>query len=372
MKLATFETIDTINNIEGKDKIVLITIKGFELVVQKDKFKVGDMCVYIPPDTVIDRSREWFKPFKYDRVKTEKIAGIYSQGIVITIEELKNIIPDFMVMSEEEIENIDLGSLIGVSKYDKDTSIIQPHIKGKRTNDPLPEFPNHLIPITDEENLKSIKGKYNHILMEELKDKVVNVTMKMDGTSMTLIWERKELTDEDPNNLYEYVFTMASRRFSLYKTTEKSFSGEINTFFDFPDDKTTYIKKHNLRNLFNGFNLAIQGELCGPKIGGNKLKLKELEFFVFTIRNLDTNEYYSYDQIVELCNYNNFKPVPLINKITITEEITVKFLQDIANSIKYGESEGEGIVVRPEKPFFSKALSSKNCSFKLINCKYKD
>lgn len=381
MKLATFETVDKIDPIDGKDRIVLVTIKGFELVVQKDRFVVGDFCVYIPPDTIIDRSKPWFTSFRNDRVKTEKIAGVYSQGIILTLDDLKDIIPDFSTLSEEESENMDLGSLIGVSKYEKDLNLPTNQNKNKNSSQ-LPGFPIHLIPITDEENLKSVKSKYKHILMEnELLNQSVNVTMKMDGTSTTLIWYNKtsdgklcasDCPDRDGN-----VFIMASRNYSLYKDVFDN-NGSSHNEFDHPDDKTKYIKNHKLMSRFKGYNIAIQGELCGPKIGGNKLGFDKHEFFVFTIRDLDTNEYFSYDEIKEFCEKNNLTPVPLLHRLTITLETDSKYFQDLADNVKYIHpttniiSEGEGIVVRPDRTFNSKGLGYKNCSFKLINKKYKD
>lgn len=381
MKLATFETIDRIDTIEGKDRIVLITIKGFEMVVGVGRFKVGDMCVYVPPDTLIDRTKPWFETFKNNRVKTEKIAGCYSQGIVLTTVELKDSIPDYTTLTEDEIDEIDLGPLIGVTKYEKDISVEQSG-GTKRQNVPLPEFPSHLIPITDEGNLKSVKNRYMNILMgNELLDKVVNVTMKMDGTSTTLIWHSIDTDGKFCSQVDDSkkgsVFIMASRNYSLYKDVIDC-NGFIRNEFDYPDDKTTYIKKHNLVSRFIGKNIAIQGELCGPKIGGNKLGFDKLEFFVFTIRDLDTNEYFSYKDIVNFCTENGLIPVPLIDSITVTEETDLKFFQETADKVKYVNpktgniTEGEGIVVRPETPFLSRGLGCKNCSFKLINRKYKD
>lgn len=387
MKLATFETIDEIFPIEGKDRIVTIAIKGFELVVQKDRFSVGDTCVYVPPDTIIDRTKPWFTSFKADRVKTEKIAGVYSQGIALTLSELENVIPNYHSMTEEESDSYDLGGLIGVSKYEKDLfNLVYSDGNRKRTNDTLPLFPSHLIPITDEPNLKSVKGRYKDLLMnQELCDKDVNVTLKMDGTSTTLIWhsidDEGKFCETDSTSKNGDIFIMASRNFSLYKNVYTE-SG-VHNEFDYPDDKTTYIKKYKLMDRFRGKNIAIQGELCGPKIGGNKMGFDKHEFFVFTVLNLDTKEYYSYDEIVDLCKNNELTPVPLIERLTVTPETDLKYFQEMADQIKYThpktgvKSEGEGIVVRPVKPFSSKGLGNnstclRTCSFKLINKKYKD
>lgn len=360
MKLATFEVIDRIDVIECTDSIVIAVVKGFEIVVKRDLFKVGDVCVYIPPDTCIDKTKKWFSTYKDNRVRTTKICDVYSQGILLTLSQLEGVVPDHTTVTDEEF---DLGPLIGVTKYTKDS--IPHNIK----NQPLPEFPSHLIPITDEVNLKSIKGKYKDILfLNELDAKSINVTLKMDGTSMTMIWQ----TCGDKT-----IFTMASRNFSLHRDIIDS-NGIVVNEFSYPDDKTTFIKANDLARRFIGRNIAIQGELCGPKIGGNKLGFSDLELFIFTVRDLDTNLYYSYDEIVELCSSNSLHPVPLLHRLTVTQDTNLKYFQDLADEVKYLHFktgtmiEGEGIVVRPDNPFKSKGVGGKNCSFKLINRKYKD
>ena len=57
-------------------------------------------------------------------------------------------------------------------------------------------------------------------------------------------------------------------------------------------------------------NYAIQGEFCGPKVNGNKMKLKAYKWYIFTIKNLDTNKYLDYYELNNFCQEYNFEMVP--------------------------------------------------------------
>lgn len=45
-KLASIQTISSLTPIEGKQKIVLATIQGWQVIVKADEFAVGSKCVF--------------------------------------------------------------------------------------------------------------------------------------------------------------------------------------------------------------------------------------------------------------------------------------------------------------------------------------
>ncbi len=343
MRLATFEIIESIRDIEGRDIIGVATILGYEVVIKKHEFKVGDWCVLIPIDTIIDISNPWFSFLKPDkgkttlRIKTIKLGGEYSQGLVVPLSNFTNIPnPDHLTI--EELDSIDLGELLGVTKYEKEIETPSP-------SGIFVPFPIKYIPITDEDNLKTKKK-----ILNELIDKEVLITMKMDGSSMTLIWD-------------EELFICSSRRISLI-----SYLGE-DIQYEYESAMVNYVKNNNLRNLFRGRKIILQGEFCGPKINGNKMKLTEFHYYIFTI--YENEQYYKYFDMYNLCNSNGLEIVPLIGELYVTEETTINDFQLIADDVKYGDDKGEGIVVRPLIPYRSNVLN-KNSSFKVINRMYKD
>jgi len=96
MKLAEIQTINEITPIEGADRIVLAKVQGWQSVVQRDQFNVGDRIVFVPIDTVL-RPETWNSflhdkndPTKPIRIKSVKLKGVYSQGLIFPLTILEN------------------------------------------------------------------------------------------------------------------------------------------------------------------------------------------------------------------------------------------------------------------------------------------
>lgn len=232
----------------------------------------------------------------------------------------------------------DISSIINVLKYEKP---IPAHLAGQVAGD----FPTHLVSKTDEDNLKS-----NIEVLDELKscDTIV-ITEKCDGTSATFI---KEL---------DGTFRVCSRNLEL-KDTESNVHWQM-------------ARKYDLYNLLDN-GMVIAGEIVGNGIQGNPMKLKDVELFVFNIKNLNDNLYLSYDDMCLKLIHTNLSMVKVITKITNNDikDITLDYLQKLANEQKYGNFPAEGIVIRGyknNKTVYSQKLQ-KMLSVKIINQNYKD
>ena len=112
-KLASIQIIDNLKPIEGKDRILQATILGWSLIVGKDDFKVGDKCVYIEVDSVLDPNNPVFEQARKrsNRIKTIKMAGIYSQGIAYPLSAF-NMNPDRYSVGD------DVTDILKIKKYD--------------------------------------------------------------------------------------------------------------------------------------------------------------------------------------------------------------------------------------------------------------
>lgn len=107
--LAHIEEINSIIPIEGKDRIVLATVLGWTVIVQKD-FKVGDKVVFAEIDSVFPDKPEFeFLRNKKFRIKTMKMAGVISQGIVFPL----SILPE----GEYNIGD-DVTDILGITQYE--------------------------------------------------------------------------------------------------------------------------------------------------------------------------------------------------------------------------------------------------------------
>ena len=88
MELASFETITEILPIEGADRIEIARVQGWQSVIRKGDYKVGDQVIFVPIDTVLPprpwNEHLWDKndPKKPIRVKTVRLRGAISQGLI--------------------------------------------------------------------------------------------------------------------------------------------------------------------------------------------------------------------------------------------------------------------------------------------------
>lgn len=90
------------------DRLELIPISGFQIVAGKGQFKVGDLAVYVPPDSVVPEksyySFLWERdgggnirppfdgpvPEKYRRVTVKKLRKEYSEGLLMPLTTVCN------------------------------------------------------------------------------------------------------------------------------------------------------------------------------------------------------------------------------------------------------------------------------------------
>ncbi|MBR3229772.1 MAG: hypothetical protein IKF91_02985 [Bacilli bacterium] len=112
-KLASIQIINDLKPIEGKDRILQASILGWSLIVGKDDFKVGDKCVYIEVDSILDPNNPVFEQARKrsNRIKTIKMAGIYSQGIAYPLSAF-NMNPDRYSVED------DVTDILKIKKYD--------------------------------------------------------------------------------------------------------------------------------------------------------------------------------------------------------------------------------------------------------------
>ena len=342
MELATFETITEILPIEGADRIEIARIQGWQSVIRKGDYKVGDKVIFVPIDTVLPpavwNKHLWDKndPTKPIRVRTIKLKGVVSQGLIFPCSLISaQEIWDHM---DDPDEDISIAGMLGITKYEKP---IPAHLAGQVAGD----FPTHLVSKTDEDNLKS-----NIEVLEELKEAdFVEATIKLDGTSATYI---KEL---------DGTFRVCSRNLEL-KDTESNVHWQM-------------ARNYNIQeNLKAGY--CIQGEISGPGIQGNPDGSTEVTLCVFNVIDLNDRKPLTRDDWDLACT--NIKKV-LVNKVWTKEEFStmnIDSLQEYVNRHTYetNKSPIEGLVfrgIKDGKTMYSQKLQ-KMLSVKIINQNYKD
>jgi hypothetical protein len=131
-------------------------------------------------------------------------------------------------------------------------------------------------------------------------------------------------------------------------------------------------------------NFALQGELCGPGIQGNKYKLEKPVVFIYGCYDITKQEYATpadlkliVDTIASLANCKDIlKMVPILEPVTIMRDIgtTVDEWMKYATtkSVLNPDTYNEGIVVRSldNKPYAVKGMNGRRFSFKVVSSEF--
>jgi len=325
-KLASIQTIDNLQPIEGADKIELATVLGWKVVVQKGLHEVGNKVVYCEIDCKMPETPEFefLRPRGF-RIKTIRLRGQLSQGICFPLA-------DFGIEPEIEV-GTDVTERLGITKW-------EPQIPACLAGDARGGFPG-FVPKTDEIRLQSCPE-----VLKELRDANYYITTKLDGTSATFCSRDGDVQ-------------VCSRNLSLKES-------ETNTFW-------RMFHKYKMGDIFSTYdNLAIQGEICGPGIQKNPLGLKDFEFFVFDVFDILTGKYYNLDPLLDFCEETGLQMVPIESGACggPADAGPVELWLLKAQGYYYPSGiRKEGIVVRAMDQRYSPTLG-KRLSFKVINNEY--
>jgi RNA ligase (TIGR02306 family) len=315
-KLASIQKIKSLDPIEGAEAIERASVLGWQLVVKKGEFKVGDFCVYCEIDSLFpDKPEfEFLRPRKM-RVKTIRLRGQISQGICFPLS--------FLPANFEVVENADCTEVLGIVKYEPP---VPAHLSGIAKG----KFPS-FIPKTDETRVQVLQR-----LLDKYKGETCYLTEKLDGSSATFY-------------LYQNEFGVCSRNLDLLEDTE-------NTFWKVARALDIETK---LRSL-NG-NFALQGELVGEHIQDNKLKLRGHTVYFFNVFDIDRFEYFLYQKFVETIPKLNLQTVPILSTdYSLSNDIDSIIQLATRKSAINPTVWAEGIVIRPLTEKIDLILSTEN------------
>ena len=342
--LVTIQTIKEIQPIENADKIERVKVKEWWVVTQKDNFKVGDLCVFFEIDSFLP-----FEDKKYSflqkgnsqkrmlvdgvekigfRLKTIKLKGQLSQGLVLPISEfLTDISHDVFEHPENHIDE-DISELLGVIKYEQP---VPAELSGK-----IKGFFPTFIPKTDEERIQNMSDVLSGFY----------VTEKVDGCSVTFYKK-------------DGIFGVCSRNLELLDT-------EGNT-------QWRIARELNLPERLSD-NFAIQGELVGEGIQKNPLKINGQTIYFYNVYKINTfidsarGMFLNFEDFKGFIESLSLKTAPIIDENFVLPK-SVDVLLEYANgkSLINPNVAREGIVVRPK---IESTYKGRRLSFKAISNEY--
>ncbi len=334
-KLASIKTISEIAPIEGKDRIVLATVDGWNVIVKKDEFHVGDSCVYIEIDSVMPPKPEFeFLQKKNYRIKTMRMAGVISQGICFPL----SILPQ---RKEEYQLGEDVTEVLGITQYEgtmdrepgaqpakkKPSSFLMRFSwfealvrKYKRID--FPPF----ISRTDETRIQNMP----HIL--ENKEAWV-ATEKIDGQSGSFCLVRRKSRLPFVKDRFEYIVCSRNRRLP---ERDNSSYWAVSDRYDIPAKLKEMIGDREW--------MALQGECIAPNVQKNKYKVSEPDLYVFNV--IFPSGRLGSEEASELCKQHGLQFVPIISRRYILPDTVEEVLEFAHGPSMIGDTTREGIVFR--------------------------
>lgn len=325
-KLVTIQTIKDIRPIENADAIEVATVLGWNVVVKRGEFSVGDKAVYFEIDSFLpcEPHFEFLRKGCYKqlpdgtegfRLRTVRLRGQLSQGLLLPLSSFPNIDFSWAEIGDEVTE------LLGVTKYD-------PPMPASIAGDAKGLFPS-FIQKTDQERIQNLYDKYATVYADE----PFEVSVKLDGSSATYYY-------------YNGEFGVCSRNLELKET-------DHNTLW-------AVQRKYNIKAILEfiyeqtGKHYALQGELIGEGIQGNKEGLRGQDFYLFDIYDIDESRYISPRE--RLAVYNEFlqpagvNHVPIISHYDKTFQRTLEDILEYASGPSLNAATREGLVFKSLTP----------------------
>jgi RNA ligase (TIGR02306 family) len=314
-KLVSIQTIDAVAPIAGADRIMQARVMGWTVVIKKDELAPGDPCVFFEIDSVLPDGPAWsefLRPRGF-RVRTLKLRGVLSQGLALPVS----------ILDGEAPRGVDLRDRLGVTRY-------EPVLPDSREiSGPFPAR----VPKTDEIRLQSALG-----VLDEVRGRACYVTTKLDGSSATYA------RDADG-------FVACSRNWALHRGDNHVWRLAV---------------RYQLETRLP-LDMAIQGEVCGPGIQGNRLGLAEVDLFVFNVYDMRAARFLDQLEVVAFCAEHGLHMVPVERVLPGDHEHTLEGWLAAARGLYPGTKlHKEGVVVRPVVEATSAVLGGR-MSFKVIN-----
>lgn len=329
--LASICTIEKVWPLEGKDKVQGASMieNGYECMVSKDT-QPGQLVAFIQEGAIlpVKDNWEWLRKRCFKEsingflIKPMKFSTIKSWGLIVPLNELGleesvykkfkagDDITDLLeIRKYEPIEDASPTKSDSKKSYPKWVKFCLGHfltrwigrIWQKNHQNSVGGFPSNYCEKSDETSIQNMKN-----ILVSNQEVEVYVTQKLEGQSFTA------MLDIDDK---KHKFFVCSRN-NAYKLVCNN-------------DFWTTAKRYNIENKLkellkrDGVYYIIQGEQCGPGIQNNIYQLKNIEWFIYTIKTFNPitkeNIQLSWDKIVEISEFLGIKTVPFVCKCKLSE-----------------------------------------------------
>jgi RNA ligase (TIGR02306 family) len=319
--------IDNIIKHPNADKLSIVTCRGWNCIVGLDQYKVGDLVVFVPPDSVIPPNLiekynlEYLKG--HGRVGTVKLRQYISQGLILDLPE------------GEWKEGDDVSTVLGITKYIPPEPPAMRGVKQVSKKKMNPLFDKY----TDIENIKN----YNDVFKE---GDLVCVSEKIHGSSfragnLPIIIDKRQP--------FFYKLRLLFKKYIL-KHTHEFVLGSHNVQLNSNDKENNYYKdniwnkiavRYNMENVIPK-DYIVYGEVFGPRVQELIYGLDDIDMLVFDIKY--KNNYVNWNTVKSLCVEWNLKTVPELYVGKFYKELISKYTN--GNSVFCPTQIIEGCVIK--------------------------
>jgi len=329
------------------DLLQIARVKGWDTVVKKGEYKIGDSVVFIPPDALIPSEvaeklniKNYLAGKQQNRVKQIKLRGEMSYGLIIPNENNWDI-------------GTDVSDYYGITKYEPPA---RTGIEDAAPNDP------YFIRMSDIENIKNEPDIFK-------EDQVVAITEKIDGTRSQIGISKFDIIVDEDGCISEECFSVSKEEiYSIDEENEeyakwKASSNKVNRKIpnSFEECKNSlYWYPYTLPSVYNLITslvtkeghkeVTLFGEVYGSIISGghkslNYGVLNDKSYAAFRLR-ID-GKFISYKDFKKICEDFNVPIVPLIDIVPYNYEKVSEYAKgnSILASANNKEHMREGVVV---------------------------
>lgn len=341
--------VKSVANHPNADRLDLVECDGYNCIVSRDRFKVGDTCIYLPVDSVMPPAllARIFGPDAKvhpsgGRIKIIRLRGVVSQGLVLAPDEVADLLPN------KYKQGADVTEALGITKYTKrvkgPSSTVSAKGKKKRSRRILHEqFRRY----TDIQNVQK-HGWMLEQLAKDQPDVPFVYTEKLHGTSARYGWLQRKGLLERIRAFFgaapRFVFLMGSRNVDMYPGS----NGPVHN--SLPRNVYEQIaKKYDMKSRIpNGY--TVYGEIIGHGVQPGYAyghRPGDVDFAVYDVQK--DGEWLSDAALDDFCKTTALRRVPCI----LRGEFSMEKLKELASGpscwpgAQSVQPVREGIVVRP-------------------------
>lgn len=347
MNLATVEKVVAVEHHPNADKLDIIKVLGYDAIVGRDQYKVGDLVVFIQPDSILPADRAWASTFlRYTskgRVRAVRLRGEWSMGLVLSEKDialeldraaLDGDYTDYFASARVE-EVTDITELLGVTKYE-------------------PALPNNLqargglpfqIPKTDEDRWQNLRN------LDSLMGQEVDVTLKIDGSSATYYcllgghWPGEDQTK----------LGLCSRSLELKMGADDN-GQEFNSKWHEAEKRYGILARLRDYCEREGVSLALRGEIYGEGIQAfphNPHGRGPIDFAAYSVYNIADRRYEEKDSKYYYRNVAASLGLPEVPVLEHAQTLTTTMIADYDHKHKTVMGQYfEGVVIKHSEGSF--------------------